>query len=64
MHEISIALNIIEIAEAKAREGNSRCIQTIKIRLGEFTTVVPRGFGVCVRSGSPRHAGRKRETGN
>jgi hydrogenase nickel incorporation protein HypA/HybF len=40
MHEISIALNIIEIAEAKAREGNSRCIQTIKIRLGEFTTVV------------------------
>jgi hydrogenase nickel incorporation protein HypA/HybF len=40
MHEISIALNIIEIAEAKARERNSPCIQTIKIRLGEFTTVV------------------------
>lgn len=41
MHEISIAQSIIEIAEAKAREQNSRCIQTIKIRLGEFTTVVP-----------------------
>ena len=40
MHEISIAKSIIEIAEAKAREENSRCIQTIKIRLGEFTTVV------------------------
>jgi hydrogenase nickel incorporation protein HypA/HybF len=40
MHEISIALSIIEIAEAKARERNSPSIQTIKIRLGEFTTVV------------------------
>ena len=40
MHEISIAESIIEIAEAKAREQNSECIQTIKIRLGEFTTVV------------------------
>jgi len=40
MHEISIAKSIIEIAEAKARDENSRCIHTIKIRLGEFTTVV------------------------
>ncbi len=40
MHEISIAQSIIEIAEAKAREEHSRCIQVIKIRLGEFTTVV------------------------
>jgi hydrogenase nickel incorporation protein HypA/HybF len=40
MHEISIAKSIIEIAEAKAREENSRCIQTIKVRLGEFTTIV------------------------
>jgi hydrogenase nickel incorporation protein HypA/HybF len=41
MHELSIAQSIVEIAEAKAREANSRCIQVIKIRLGEFTTVVP-----------------------
>lgn len=40
MHEISVAQGIIEIAEAKAREANSQCIQTIKIRLGEFTTIV------------------------
>jgi len=40
MHELSIAQSIIEIAEAKAREENSRCIQIIKVRLGEFTTVV------------------------
>jgi hydrogenase nickel incorporation protein HypA/HybF len=40
MHEISIAKSIIEIAEAKAREENSRCIRAIKVRLGEFTTVV------------------------
>lgn len=40
MHEISIAQSIIEIAETKAREENSRSIQVIKIRLGEFTTIV------------------------
>ena len=40
MHEIAIAKSIIEIAEAKAREQNSGPIQAIKIRLGEFTTVV------------------------
>ena len=41
MHELSIAQSIVEIAEAKAREHNCGCIQTIKIRLGEFTTIVP-----------------------
>jgi hydrogenase nickel incorporation protein HypA/HybF len=40
MHEVSIAQSIIEIAEASARRVNSRCVQVIKIRLGEFTTVV------------------------
>jgi hydrogenase nickel incorporation protein HypA/HybF len=40
LHEISIAQSVVEIAEAKAREHNSRSIQVIKIRLGEFTTIV------------------------
>jgi hydrogenase nickel incorporation protein HypA/HybF len=40
MHELSIAQSIIEIAEAKAREEDSPSIQIIKIRLGEFTTIV------------------------
>ena len=41
MHEISIAESIIQIAEAKAREQGARSIQVIKLRLGEFTTIVP-----------------------
>lgn len=41
MHEISVAQSIIEIAEANARKHNCRRIQIIKIRLGEFTTIVP-----------------------
>lgn len=40
MHEISIAHSIIEIAEATAQAQKSRSIYAIKIRLGEFTTVV------------------------
>lgn len=41
MHEISVAQSVIEIAAAAARANECRRIQTIRIRLGEFTTVVP-----------------------
>jgi hydrogenase nickel incorporation protein HypA/HybF len=40
MHELSIAEDIIEISEGQARAQNSRRIRTIKLRLGEFTTIV------------------------
>jgi hydrogenase nickel incorporation protein HypA/HybF len=40
MHELSIAEDIIEISEGRAREHNSRRIRKIKLRLGEFTTIV------------------------
>jgi hydrogenase nickel incorporation protein HypA/HybF len=40
MHELSIAENIIEISEARARAENARSIRLIKLRLGEFTSVV------------------------
>lgn len=40
MHEISIAESILEIAERQARSQNARSIQLIKLRLGEFTTIV------------------------
>jgi hydrogenase nickel incorporation protein HypA/HybF len=40
MHELSIVESIIDIAEAGARDQNSGSIQVIKIRLGEFTTIV------------------------
>ncbi|MBB5059944.1 hydrogenase nickel incorporation protein HypA/HybF [Granulicella aggregans] len=40
MHEISIAESILEIAEEQARAQNARSIQLIKLRLGEFTTIV------------------------
>ena len=40
MHELSIAENIIEISEGHARAQKSRHIRTIKLRLGEFTTIV------------------------
>jgi hydrogenase nickel incorporation protein HypA/HybF len=40
MHEISIAISIVEIAEANARKQGARSIQLVKLRLGEFTTIV------------------------
>ena len=40
MHEISIAISIVDIAEASARKQGACSIQLIKLRLGEFTTIV------------------------
>jgi hydrogenase nickel incorporation protein HypA/HybF len=40
MHEISIAISIVEIAEAHARRQGAGSIQLVKLRLGEFTTIV------------------------
>ncbi|WP_263374535.1 hydrogenase maturation nickel metallochaperone HypA [Granulicella aggregans] len=40
MHEISIAESILEIADEQARAQHARSIQLIKLRLGEFTTIV------------------------
>jgi hydrogenase nickel incorporation protein HypA/HybF len=40
MHEISIAESILDIADQQARAQNARSIQIIKLRLGEFTTIV------------------------
>jgi len=40
MHEISIAESILEIVEEQACAQNARSIQIIKLRLGEFTTIV------------------------
>jgi hydrogenase nickel incorporation protein HypA/HybF len=40
MHELSIAQSLIDIAENTARVENCGRIQAIKIRLGEFTTIV------------------------
>ena len=40
MHELVIAESIIEMAVAEAKKRNSPSIETIKLRLGEFTGVV------------------------
>ena len=40
MHELSIAESIIDIAVAEAKKRNAPAIETIKLRLGEFTGVV------------------------
>lgn len=40
MHEISIAESILDIAQERAREADASAIRVIKVRLGEFTTIV------------------------
>ena len=40
MHEVTIAKNIIEIAENEARKHGASSIRVIKLRVGEFTGVV------------------------
>jgi hydrogenase nickel incorporation protein HypA/HybF len=39
MHELSIALNLVEIAEAAAREADARYVEAVHLQLGVFSGV-------------------------
>jgi hydrogenase nickel incorporation protein HypA/HybF len=39
MHELSIVLSILEIAEATARQNDAQSIQKIRMRVGAFSSV-------------------------
>jgi hydrogenase nickel incorporation protein HypA/HybF len=41
MHELSIALNLVEIAEAAAREADVSHVEAVHLELGVFSGVVP-----------------------
>jgi hydrogenase nickel incorporation protein HypA/HybF len=41
MHELSIALNLVEIAESAAREQNATHVEVVHLRLGVFSGVMP-----------------------
>ena len=41
MHELSIALNLVEIAESAAREQNVTHVEAVHLRLGVFSGVMP-----------------------
>jgi hydrogenase nickel incorporation protein HypA/HybF len=60
MHEVSVAQSIIDIAEANAHNQNASAIQKVKVRLGEFTTIVPEAlefaFEVARRGTMAEHA--------
>ena len=40
MHELSLALNLVEIAEAAAREADAERVEAVHLRLGVFAGVV------------------------
>ena len=40
MHELSIACNLVEVAEAAAREAGAQRVETVYLRLGVFSGLV------------------------
>lgn len=40
MHELSIALNLVEIAEAAARDAGAARVETVYLKLGVFSGVI------------------------
>jgi hydrogenase nickel incorporation protein HypA/HybF len=41
MHEVSIALNVLEIVEKKCRESGCRTIESVRLRVGRASSVAP-----------------------
>jgi len=52
MHEMSIALNIVEIAESIARQNKAQRINHIQVEIGTTSGVVPEALEFCFESAS------------
>jgi len=44
MHEVSIALNLLDIIEKKCREGGYQEIESVRVRVGKASSVQPEAF--------------------
>jgi hydrogenase nickel incorporation protein HypA/HybF len=44
MHEVSIALNLLEIIEKKCREEGCQTVEAVKVRVGNASGVQPEAF--------------------
>ena len=47
MHELSIAQNIVEIIRAQIKDDDLASIQSVKVRAGTFSGVVPHSLKFC-----------------
>lgn len=50
MHEMSIAINVVEIAEETARKENAKKINEITLELGVLSGVIPDALEFCFES--------------
>jgi hydrogenase nickel incorporation protein HypA/HybF len=44
MHEVSIALSLLDIVEKKCREGGYQIVESVKVRVGKASGVLPEAF--------------------
>ncbi|NWF53591.1 MAG: hydrogenase maturation nickel metallochaperone HypA [Syntrophaceae bacterium] len=44
MHEVSIALNLLDIIEKKCREEGYQKVESVKVRVGKASSVQPEAF--------------------
>lgn len=47
MHELSIAQNIVDIIQENVKEENLRGVKSVKVQVGELSTVVPDSLEFC-----------------
>jgi len=50
MHELSVALNILEIAESHARAQGASVIRKIKVRAGRFSGIEKEALEFCLEA--------------
>ena len=44
MHEVSIALNLLDIIEKKCREEGYQAVESVRVRVGKASSVQPEAF--------------------
>lgn len=44
MHEVSLALSLLNIVEEKCREGGYHSVESVKVRIGKASGILPEAF--------------------
>jgi hydrogenase nickel incorporation protein HypA/HybF len=48
MHEVSIALSLLDIVEKKCREGGYQTVDSVRVRVGKASGVLPEAFSFAL----------------
>lgn len=59
MHELSVALSLLELIEQKCREQGCRSVSSVRVRVGKASGILPDAFAFAFDAAKPQTVARE-----